>query len=268
MEERASDFRDTLLELIDTSPEPMDHPSPDQWLAYHRGELSSDEEARLQEHLVRCRDCFDLAEGAAAFAQPDEETGAPGEGEEMETAALWRLLRPQLESSPQSPFQAVRAISAGPRRRPSWRFRLPESLAALFFVALVGMAAWNLHLRSAVEALRAPQPNAPIVDFSSGERLPTLPTDPEKTLSTATGPWVLVFHPAEELSVYRLVLRDAATGGELGSYELGPNEDLALTLQLRLSPGLYRLDLSDGAGGGAGKVLQTHLLRVTEPQGP
>jgi hypothetical protein len=265
--ESAPDFRDTLLELIDTSPEPMepmDHPSPDHWLAYHRGELSAEEEARLQEHLVRCRDCFDLAAGAAAFAQPDAE---PGPGQEVETAALWRLLRPQLEAPPQSPTQAVRAISAGPRRRPSRRFRLPESLAALFFVALVGLAAWNLHLRSALEALRAPRPNALIVDFSAGERLPTLPTAPEKILSAATGPWTLVFHPAGELAVYRLALRDAATGRELGSYELQPDEDLALTLHLGLDPGRYRLELADGAGGGAGKVLETHLLQVTEADG-
>ena len=75
----SSDFRDALLELIDGSPEPSEHPSPDGWLAYHRGELPADEEARFQEHLVRCRDCFDLAEAAAAFAAPDEGAGAGSE---------------------------------------------------------------------------------------------------------------------------------------------------------------------------------------------
>lgn len=258
MRESSSDFRDTLLELIDTSPEPMDHPSSDRWLAYHRGELPDDEEARLQEHLVRCRDCFDLAEAAAAFAQPDEE---PGAGQEGETAALWRLLRPRLDPPPQN----VREISAGPRRRPSWGSRLPTTLAATFFVAMVGLAAWNLRQQSALEALRAPKPNAPIVDFSAGERLSTLPGSAEKTLSASTG--MLVFHPADELPVYRLALHNAATDRELGSYELWPDEDLALTLQLPegLRPGRYRLELSDGSGGRAGRILETHLLRVTEP---
>ncbi len=114
MGESSSDFRDTLLELIDASPEPMDHPSPDQWIAYHRGELAAEEEARLQEHLVRCRDCFDLAAAAAEFAPPDEE---PGAGEEVDSAALWRLLRPQLDPSSDPPPQNVREISAGARRR-------------------------------------------------------------------------------------------------------------------------------------------------------
>jgi hypothetical protein len=77
---------------------------------------------------------------------------------------------------------------------------------------------------------------------------------------------MLVFHPAEELPVYRLVIRDAATGGELSSHELRLNQDLALTLYFPegLRPGRYRLELSDGSGGGAGKPLETQLLRVTE----
>lgn len=260
MGESSSDFRDTLLELIDTSPQPMDHPSPDQWLAYHRGELPAEEEARFQEHLARCRDCFDLAEAAAAFAPPDE-TAA---GQEVETAALWRLLRPQLEPPLAPSLQNVREISAGPRGRPSRGFRLPTVLAATFFVALVGLTAWSLRQQSALEALRAPTPDAPIFDFSAGERLPSAA---ERTLSAPTGPWMFVFHPADELPVYRLALRDAATGEELGSYALRPDEDLALTLQLPegLRPGRYRLELSDGSGGRAGRVLETHLLRVAEP---
>jgi Putative zinc-finger len=244
MGETSSDFRGTLLELIDASLEPMDHPSPDQWIAYQRGELAAEEEARLHEHLVRCRDCFDLAAGAAAFAQPDE---APGAGEEVETAALWRLVRPQLDP----PSQKVRSI-----RRPSRGFRLPTTLAALFFMALVGMTVWNLQQRSALEALRAPRPNAPISDVAAGERVTT-----GQELTVPAGPRMLVFHPPEDLPAYRLVIRDAATGTELSSNELRLDEDLALTLYLPegLRPGRYQIELSDGSG----RALETHLLRVT-----
>lgn len=254
MRESPSDFRDTLQELIDTSPKPVDHPSPDRWLAYHRGELPADEEENLQEHLARCRDCFDLAEGAAAFAQTDEEAGA---GQEVETAALWRLLRPQLGPLPDN----VRAISAATAPKPVREKRLPPyALAASFFIALVGLTAWNLYQRSALETLQAPQPNAPIFDLSADERLP----GQEPTVMA--GPRMLVFHPDPELAAYRLVIRDAATGGELSSHELRPDEDFALTLYLPdLRPGRYRLELSDGSGGQAGTVFETHLLRVTEP---
>jgi hypothetical protein len=255
----SSDFRDTLVELIDTSPEPMDHPSPDYWIAYHRGELPAGEEASLQEHLVRCGECFDLAGAAAAFAQADEE---PDAGQEPETTALWRLLRPQLDSS----LQNVREISSRLRRRPSWRFRLPTYLAASFFVALVGLGSWSLHQQSALEALRAPKPDPLIADFSAGERLAT-PSSAERTLAASTGPWMLVIHPAGELPAYRLALRDAASGKEQWSYKLRLDQDLALKLELPegLRPGRYRLELSDGSGGGAGKVLETYHLRVTEP---
>jgi hypothetical protein len=247
MAERSSDFRDTLVELIEASPEPMDHPSSDQWIAYHRGELAEGEEARLQEHLVRCRDCFDLAEAAAAFAESDA-------GQEVESTALWRLLRPQLGPSTDN----VRAISAGPRRRPSWTFRLPSSVAALFLVALVGLSAWNLQLRSSNEALRAPQPNPVIFNMASVERAPG---QREQTIPAGLR-MLVVFRPHEELPAYRLAIRDAATGRELSFSELRRDENLALTLYLPegLPPGRYRLELADRAG----KILETRLLSVTE----
>ena len=229
------------------SPEPADHPTPDQWIAYHRGELPAGEEERLQEHLARCRECFDLAAAAAAFVQPEEE---PRAEQEMETAALWRLLRPQLDPS----LRNVREISAG---RPSWRFRLPSALAASFLVALVGMTAWNLRQRSALEALRTPQPNTPILEIFAGER------DSTTEQIVASGPRMLVFQPDEDLPVYRLAILDAASGRELSSHELRPNRDFVLTLYLpELRPGRYRLELSDGAG----RVLETHLLRVSEEE--
>jgi hypothetical protein len=257
MAESASDFRDTLVELIDTSPKPMDHPTPDQWIAYQRGELPAAEEARLQEHLVRCRDCFDLAAGAAAFVQPDE----PEAGGDVEPAALWRLLRPQLDSQIDPPPDNVRAITSG-RRRPSWWSSFPARLAALFFVALVGLAAWNLSLRSRLDGLLAPRPNAIIVDIHAGERDPT-----QGELTLPSGPQTVVLHPAEQLPVYGLVIRDASTEKEVVSLKgLKLDQDFTLTFSLPegLRPGRYRMELSDGSGGGAGRVLETRLLRVTE----
>jgi hypothetical protein len=262
VDEISSDFRDALVELIDTSPEPMDHPSPDRWLAYHRGELPADEEARLQEHLARCRDCFDLADAAAAFAQPEEE---PTAGQDMETAALWRLLQPQWEPARPALPDNVREISS---RRPARRFRALASLAAALFLAVVGLTGWGLRLRSELAAIRAPRTEVALVDFSGGgERNTVPPASAQQTLRASEEPWLLAFHPADDRPVYRLALRDATSGKELGSYEMRPNRDFALILHLPegLPPGRYRLELADGSGGHAGRVLETYLLRVTEP---
>jgi len=200
MGEKSDDFRDALTELVGTAyPQPAEHPSPELWLAYQRGELAAGDEARMQEHLVRCRDCFDLAAAAAAFAEPD---GEPGARQEMETAALWRLLRPQLDPEadplPQN-VRNIRDVADGPRR-PSRGFRLPTTLAATFFVALVGMTAWNFQIR-------APRPNVPIFEVPADERGPA-----GQELTMTAGPQMLVLHPTDQLPVYRLAIRDAATG--------------------------------------------------------
>jgi hypothetical protein len=251
MNEISSDFRDTLLELIAMSPEPADHPSPDRWIAYHRGELSADEEEHLQEHLARCRDCFDLAAGAAELVRPDAE---PDAGEDVETAALWRLLRPQLDPPPQN-VREIREAAAVPRR-PSRGSRLPTTLAASFFVALVGMTAWNLRQQSELKTLLAPQANVATLAIDGGERA----AGPEPSIPT--GPRMLVFHPGEDLPAWRLSIRDAATGRELSAHELRPDQNRALNLYLPegLPPGRYRLELADGSG----KVRETHRLRVTQ----
>ena len=219
MGESSSDFRDTLVELIDASPEPMDHPSPDQWIAYHRGELAAEEEARFQEHLVRCRDCFDLAAAAAEFAPPDEE---PGAGQEVDTAALWRLLRPQLDppdrsAAPERPRDLLRRAAAA--------VPVVSSAHGPGRLVLRGAGRPDRLEPATAERLSAPRANVPIVEVSTGERCRS-----GQELTMPAGPGMLVFHPAEERPVYRLVIRDAATGGELSSHELRLDQDLALTL--------------------------------------
>ncbi len=260
MGENASDFREALMELVETTyPEPAEHPSNERWLAYQRGELPADEEASLAEHLVRCRDCFDLVQAADALFGPAEE---PAAGDELAAAALWRQLRPQLfgDRDAQNPSN-LRTL------RPARRFHFPYALAAALFVALLGMTVWGLEERSALLALRAPRPNAPIYDFSAGERLATsgAPGESGELKATAgSGPWMLVLHPSEELPVYRLAIRDAATGRELSSHALRPDADLALTLDLPegLPPGRYRLEISAGSGDDRSAKVETYFLRV------
>jgi len=259
--ENAADFRDTLAELVETTyPKPADHPSEERWIAYQRGALPAEEMERFEEHLVRCRDCFDLVQAAEALVgPPEEETGeAGGESEELASAALWRLLRPQLLGKSAGKSAGKGQALAGRAPRNPWRFRLPETLAASFLVGLLGLTAWNLELRRDLQSARAPRPNAPIYDFTPGERFSA---EEEKTLTA--GPQMLVFHPDDGLPAYRLTIRDAATGKALSSNVLRLNHHNSLTLDLpELQPGDYRLELSGASGESAGKILERHLLHV------
>jgi len=237
MSETPNDFRRALSELVETTyPEPSAHPSAERWLAYRRGELAADEEARLEEHLVRCRDCFDLAQAAADFAGE-----ASGEEEEGSAAArgLWRLVRQSLAETGAGAAPAARAPRLTRRRR------APYLLAAVLAMALVGSASWHVVEQREIAALRTPRPDAPIVEVVGGER-----SAPETTVA-ADGPWMLFLQPLTVLPVYRLAIRDAASGRLVGSYELKPDADQALTLAVPaggLPPGRYKLELT-GEGG-------------------
>jgi hypothetical protein len=260
MSENASDLRKALVELIETEPEPAEHPSADRWIAYQRGELPAEEEARLAEHLVRCRDCFDLVQAAEALVGPEPDSDAA-----LASAAVWRLLRPRLAHGDSAePGEVERP--AGRSRKPGFRFRFSYALAAALFAAVVGLTAWNLEQQSALTALRAPRPNPITVAYSSGDRRVE---SGEKTVTEGTGPWRLVFNPSDELHVYWLTIRDGGTGREVFSpLLLRTDENLALTLHLPegLAPGHYRLELADGSRKSPGDSLETHFLRVV-PRG-
>lgn len=248
MSETPNDFRRALSELVErTYPEASEHPSAERWLAYQRGELAAGEEVRLEEHLVRCRDCFDLAQAAADFA-----AGEAGGGEEEGSAAtrgLWRLVRQGLGENPATSREAP---AARPPRRARWR--APYPLAAALAVALLGSAAWNVVEQREIAALRAPRPDVQTVDLAFGER-----SAPAETTVAADRPAVLVLHPRVVLPAYRLAIRDAASGRLVGSYALEPDADQALTLALPaggLSPGRYKLQLTGER--------EESSLRVTE----
>jgi hypothetical protein len=248
--ETSNEWKRALSELIETTyPEPGEHPSAERWLAYQRGGLAAEEEARLEEHLVRCRDCFDLAQAAADFSAG--ETAGGDEEDAVAARGVWSLVRREIENAAPAAGSAPAALPLKrTRRHPS-----PYLLAAVLSMALVGSAAWNVVEQREIAALRAPRPDALIVEIAAGER----GTVAETTVP-AGGPWTLVLHPRVELPVYRLEIRDAASGRRVGSYALRLDPDVALTLALPagLPPGRYRLELS------AGEFRQPHLLRVTE----
>ena len=104
----------------------------------------------------------------------------------------------------------------------------PYALAASFFVALVGLTVWNLQPAERPGNVAGAAAQRSHFEIDAGERV--VPAGRE--LSMPAGPRMLVFHPAEDLPVYRLVIHEAATGRELPSHKLLPDRDLAFNLYL------------------------------------
>jgi hypothetical protein len=95
-----------------------EHPSPEELLDYHLGDLAAGERERLQEHLAVCADCSRTVLDLAAFpeVEPDGGSGAPAEAE-------WERLRRQ----------------AFPGRRPATvQLRTWGLLAASLLIAVLG----------------------------------------------------------------------------------------------------------------------------------
>jgi hypothetical protein len=255
-DEIPSELRAEVLRLVEeTYPPPGGHPEAERWTAYLRGQLPAEEVPPIEEHLVRCRDCFDLLQAIDAFAETAGNEDATEPGAEVAATALSRLV-----------LQQAREARAAPAPRPwGWRSSLPPTFssylasAAVFALAVLGVVAWRQH--EALARLRAPQANAQIVDLMSGER-----AAPGATRYAArTGPLTLVLHPADERRSYRLVVRDAASGrNRLDLTGLRPDAELALTvhLPLGLAPGTYRLELRPEAEPASNEGVEELELRV------
>ncbi len=75
----ANSFKESLSSTIVASTDEVEHLSPEDICAYHAGEKSPAEEARIQDHLAACRDCTSLLLDLATFADESGETVSDAE---------------------------------------------------------------------------------------------------------------------------------------------------------------------------------------------
>jgi hypothetical protein len=261
-------LRDALAALIvQTQGEPGEHPDAERWLAYHRGELPRDQEEALREHLVVCRECFDLVQAVVAF-DSDREATARGGGAtgDLSTTASWRLLRERLAKEDGPGVDLPPFALSGRVQPPRWLY----SVAAALLVALVGVGGWSLHLHRELAELRRPMVNPVTILFGPSER-----AEGNATADAVPGPWTLVFYPpprpAGSAGSYRLELREISAAGERRLYMaegLSLDADFGLTWVLPegLAPGQYRIDLSILEDEGW-RLLDSYPLRVDEGAG-
>jgi|GEM_PF-3499550 len=99
MIEHPTDLESSLQALTTAALDPTEgHLTPEEVMLYHGGTLEPETHARLEEHLLECRECFDLMRDLAAF---EERTSQPQASlTDFEAAAFWRTLRPHLPDLP------------------------------------------------------------------------------------------------------------------------------------------------------------------------
>jgi len=208
-----------------------DHPMPDELVDYQAGDVTAEEEARIQEHLALCPACARavLEVGALPEVRLSERT----------VDAEWAR------------FQARTGTQPGRRRSAVG----PWSAAAALFLVVLGLTFEMGRLRREAGGVDAPRVGGQIVDLLPvGEDVQRSAGGAEAVQAPA---WVdhlvLILNLTREpvLPVYAFRIT-AADGREIWrGGDLRPGADGALTLEVprRLLPaGEYRIGLSDGSG--------------------
>lgn len=194
----ATCVRETVEEWI-RNREPRDsvqHPDLDELMAYRQGRIEDSETDRLQEHLLRCRECLDRLSELEGFIEAGEQ--GPPEVVSLEEASAWRALRLRL-------------------RRPGRT--VPLALAATFLLAAMGLGLWAIQQRTETTRLREqlvrisrPQPATRIVDLYSGSRVRGSTDEPSPVDLSTLDHLTVILHLPEppEVEAFEAEILDSA----------------------------------------------------------
>lgn len=241
----------------------MSHPEPETLAAYHAGELTGEEERRLQDHLLECRECSDLLLDLDGLADPGFGAGSLSTPDQE---ALWGRIQGEVQKE-------ERLASVVPLRRPSHPLASPrwlQALAAALLVATVSLSTWVVSLR---HELSRPQANAKVIQLSTGtvrggmsSRLNVVPADAPRR-------FILLLHLAGpgRAAQYRAEIVRAEDGKVSDVPGLALDEELdAVSLELsrdEIGPGDYRVRLFPTTGQGAPEEpVAEYPLRVEPPR--
>jgi Putative zinc-finger len=247
----SEELKDAMQEIVRRGLD--SHPDPERLAAYHAGELSPEEEGRVQDHLALCRECAALLLDLDGLADPDFGAGTDLTGKE----AVWRSL--QEEMAP--PARVVPLRRTAPSS-PRWL----QALAASLLIATLGLSLWVASLHRTVTELSSPEPNAPVLDlYSSGTRGEGSPA-PILTVSGDVRFFTLILNSAGQRRYegYRVEIVRAGGGKVWENREIEPFSfgSFSLTIPRRMvGPGDYRVRLF-GRNGGAEEPIDDYAFRV------
>jgi len=250
-----ADFKTSFIALLDATQKASDaHPSDGELIAYHEGELSTEERAPLRDHLVECRQCFELLRDLESFSAATRR--APEAPAKLEEAAFWRTLKPQLAAS--GPPPGLRPVR-------TW-WQVPAAMAATFILTVMGFSGW---IASRQVSQHQPRPNVVLYDLveNTSERTGRV-NRPLEIMSDDES--ILILTPDSGLvhGGYQLRILDAE--GKLVSVVEGlekDSRDETFTLRLPpdfLPPGAYRVELygRGGGGGGSEELIADYRIQV------
>jgi hypothetical protein len=232
---------------------PDAHPDPERLAAYHAGELSPEEEGRIQDHLALCRECAALLLDLDGLADPGFGAGA----DLTAKGAVWQSLREEI--APQARVVPLRRPAPSP---PRWL----QALAASLLIATLGLSLWVASLRRTVAELSSPEPNAPVLDlYSSGTRGEGSPA-PVLTVPAGARLFTLLLNSAGQRRYegYRVEIQRAGGGKVWENREIEPFSfgSFSLTIPRRaLGPGDYRVRLF-GRSGETEEPIDDYAFRV------
>lgn len=157
MKER-NDLRNDLTNALEEILAPGPHLEPEEIAAYHDGQLSSEDERRVQDHLVACRECSELLLDLEGLADPEFGAGEAlpeGAGEQV-----WEGIRKETRKEIRSPN--VVPFRREPRNdTPRWL----RSIAAMLLLTTLALSGWVATLRGRVKELSSPQANTAVLDL-------------------------------------------------------------------------------------------------------
>jgi Putative zinc-finger len=209
----------------------MSHPEPETLAAYHAGELTADEEQRLQDHLLACRDCSDLLLDLDGLADPGFGAGSLSPSDQ---AALWDRIQGEIRKE-ETPSASTPLAPVIPLRRPALSPRWLQALAASLLIATLGLSTWVVSLKRTLNERDQPQVNAPLAYLFSGTS-----RSPRSEISTSVDVPIfdLILQPPKARSTSRYRVEIANAGGGIVWSRDGVAPDPLGLVRLKLTPGM------------------------------
>jgi hypothetical protein len=257
-------FEESLRALAARRRGGENHPPPEDLVAYRAGDLTAEEDDRIQEHLTQCRECARLLLDLDEFEQltpPPADLGPV----DARAEASWQRLRSRLRDE-EEPEEEPPILRHRPRPRvPLWRNpAVPWALAAGLALCVVGLGLRTANLQQTVRKMSEPEINLAVVDlYGDSERTTRGEAPPEEKLS---GGSVLILNLPEGSSSFKDYEVELVPAAKHPSFEpqRGQAQDGVLTYRLPLSapPGSYSVHLY-GLGGDRRQLLDRYSFKIS-----